>query len=207
MTGPIRLILASASPARRQLLSEAGYDFEVRPAGIDEPSGAGFAEPRAYVEHVAWKKARAVATAIGRSAIDACIIISADTVGWIDGRPVGKPADEADARRILERLAGTEHELWTGVCLWRRPDDLQIAFQEQSKVAMRALSRAELDAYLRTRQWQGCSGAYAIEIGDDPYVRVVSGSKTNVIGLPMERLKQVLAELKIEAPAELAREA
>ena len=244
MAAPIRLILASASPARRQLLTEAGYDFEVRPAGIDEPSGAGFADARAYVEHVAWQKAHAVASALvssgqtssrspqrrnrptssplsypgGRgqgegghsktegpashsvasSELGACIIISADTVGWIDGRPVGKPADEADARRILERLAGTEHELWTGVCLWRRPDDLQITFQEQSKVAMRALSPTEIDAYLKTRQWQGCSGAYAIELGDDPYVRVVSGSKTNVIGLPMERLQRVLAELKVE---------
>jgi septum formation protein len=62
---------------------------------------------------------------------------------------------------------------------------------------MRALAPAELDAYLKTRQWQGCSGAYAIEIGDDPYVRVISGSTTNVIGLPMEKLKQILAELKV----------
>jgi septum formation protein len=197
MTRPIRLILASASPARRQLLCEAGYDFEVRPAGIEEPSGVGFTDPRAFVEHVAWQKANAVATAISQSETDACIVISADTVGWIDGQPVGKPADEADARRILQCLAGTEHELWTGVCLWRRPDDLQIAFQELSRVAMRALSTAELDGYLKTRQWQGCSGAYAIEIGDDPYVRVVSGSKTNVIGLPMERLEAVLGELKV----------
>jgi nucleoside triphosphate pyrophosphatase len=192
----VRLILASASPARRQLLTEAGHDFEVRPAGIDEPSGAGFTDPRAYVEHVGWQKAHAVASTAARS--DASIVISADTVGWIDGQPVGKPADEADARRILERLAGTAHELWTGVCLWRRPDDLQIAFQEKSIVAMRALSPVELDAYLKTRKWQGCSGAYAIEIGDDPYVRVVSGSKTNVIGLPMEKLQQVLTELKVE---------
>jgi septum formation protein len=198
MQVPVRLILASASPARRQLLTEAGYNFEVRPAGIDEPWGAGFTDPRAFVEHVAWQKAHAIATAIGRSETEPCIILSADTVGWIDGRSVGKPADEADARRILERLAGTEHELWTGVCLWRWPDNLQIAFQELSRVAMRALSPAELDAYLQTRQWQGCSGAYAIEIGDDPYVRVVSGSKTNVIGLPMERLEQVLAELKVQ---------
>jgi septum formation protein len=195
MEAPVRLILASASAARRQLLTGAGYDFDVRPAGIDEPTGAGFTAARAYVEHVAWQKAHAVRNAIGHSETDACIIISADTVGWIDGQPVGKPADEADARRILDHLAGTEHELWTGVCLWRRPDDLQIAFQERSKVAMRSLSPAELDAYLKTRQWQGCSGAYAIEIGDDPYVRVVSGSKTNVIGLPMERLTQVLAAL------------
>src|SRR5437868_2053165 len=98
MTGPVRLISASASPVRRQLLGEAGYDFEVRPAGINESSGAGFTEARAYVEHVAWQKAHAVASAIVGSESDACIIISADTVGWIDGQPVGKPTDEADAR-------------------------------------------------------------------------------------------------------------
>ena len=78
------------------------------------------------------------------------------------------------------------------MCLWRRPDDLQVAWQEVSRVAMKSLSPAEIDAYLATRTWQGCSGAYAIQEGDDPYVRVVEGSSSNVIGLPMETLNKVL---------------
>jgi septum formation protein len=186
---PFRLILASGSPARRELLTRAGYPFEVMPADIDEPTDAGYQSCRTLVEHVAWLKAAAVAP---RVADGPAVILAADTVGWLHGRPISKPADEADARRILCLLAGTEHELWTGVCLWRRPDDLQIAWQEVSRVAMRPLSEAELDAYLATRVWQGCSGAYAIQEGDDPYVRVVKGSISNVIGLPVSTTVKVL---------------
>jgi septum formation protein len=120
------------------------------------------------------------------------IVLAADTVGWLHGQPIGKPADEADARRILRLLAGTEHELWTGVWLWRRPDDMQVAWQEFSRVAMRSLSESEIDAYLATRTWQGCSGAYAIQGENDPYVRVIGGSTSNVIGLPMETLEKAM---------------
>jgi septum formation protein len=184
---PTRLILASGSLGRRELLKRAGYSFEVMPANIDEPSGAGISDPRGYVHHVAWLKAAAVAPLV-----DSGIVLAADTVGWLNGQVIGKPEDEADARRILRALGGTEHELWTGTVLWRRPDDIQLAWQEVSRVFFRRLTDAELDAYLATRQWQGCSGAYAIQEKDDPYVRVVAGSMSNVIGLPMETLASVL---------------
>jgi len=187
---PFRLILASGSPARRDLLTRAGYRFAVLPADIDEPSGEDFLDARSLVEHTAWLKAVAVVPRV-----DAGVVLAADTVGWLRGQVIGKPADEADARRILHMLAGTEHELWTGVCLWRRPDDIQLAWQEVSRVAMAPLTDAELDAYLATRTWQGCSGAYAIQEGDDPYVRVLQGSTSNVIGLPMETLTRVLGWL------------
>ncbi len=195
---PFRLILASASPARRDLLTHAGLTFEVQPADIDEPTGAGFTDPRTYVERVAWLKAAAVAPRIpAGTGPEPAWVLAADTVGWLHGRVIGKPADEADARRILRLLAGTEHELWTGVCLWRRPGDVQVAWQERSRVAMRPLSNAELDAYLQTRQWQGCSGAYAIQEGADPYIQVVEGSVSNVIGLPMESTKKILDWLSV----------
>jgi len=184
---PFRLILASSSPARRELLTRAGYDFEVMPANIDEPSGEGFSEPRPLVEHIAWLKAAAVAPRV-----DGGVVVAADTLGWIHGGPIGKPANEADARRIIRTLAGTEHELWTGVCLWRRPHDIQLAWQEVSLVRMKSLSDEEIETYLRARTWEGCSGAYAIEQKNDPYVRVARGSVTNVIGLPMETLAPAL---------------
>jgi len=123
-------------------------------------------------------------------------VLAADTVGWLDGKVIGKPADETDARRILTTLGGREHELWTGVVLWRRPDDVQICWQELSRVFFKKLSRDELDGYLRTRQWQGCSGAYAIQESNDPFVQLRSGSISNVIGLPMESLQRVLDEFQ-----------
>jgi len=185
-----RLILASGSPARRELLERAGYAFEVVPAAIDEPSGVGVTDPRAYVQQVAWMKAAAVAPRIADG-----LVLAADTVGWLNGEVIGKPADEADARRILTTLGGTVHELWTGVVLWRRPDDMQICWQEVSRVRFKRLTDAELAAYLATRQWQGCSGAYAIQ-EDDPFVHLVRGSMSNVVGLPMETLQAVHAWLE-----------
>ena len=184
---PFRLILASASPARRDLLTRAGYTFDVLPAHIDEPTGTGFTDPRSYVQQVAWMKAAAVASRAAES-----VVLSADTVGWLDGQVIGKPADAEDARRILRFLGGREHQLWTGVCLWRRPDDLQLAWQERTRVHFKRLSDAELETYLVTRTWQGCSGAYAIQEENDPFVRVLEGSPSNVIGLPMETLARVL---------------
>lgn len=184
---PVRLILASGSPARRELLQNAGYTFEVLPAAIDEPTDLGPAGIRGFVERVAWLKAAAVAPRIEEG-----IVLAADTVGWLHGEIISKPADKADARRILRFLGGTTHELWTGAILWRRPDDIQLAWQEKTLVAFKALSDHELDTYLATRQWEGCSGAYAIQEKDDPYVRVVEGSLSNVIGLPMETLVRLL---------------
>jgi septum formation protein len=188
---PLRLILASGSPARRELLTHAGFTFEVKPAQIEEPTGEGFTDPRTYVHTVAWLKAAAVAPHI-----DTGLVLAADTVGWLADKVIGKPADEADARRILGLLGGREHELWTGVTLWQRPEDLQYCWQEKSRVFFKKLGPAEMDNYLATRTWQGCSGAYAIQEKDDPFVRLLEGSITNVIGLPMESLQRVLKNVQ-----------
>jgi septum formation protein len=191
-----RLILGSSSPARRYLLERDGYEFEVRPAHIEEPTDAGYPNPRQLVQHIAWLKAEAVAPQI-----DEGILLTADTVAWLDGQVLGKPANEADARRILRFLGGREHELWTGVCLWRRPGDLQLAWQERSLVLFNKLCDAELDAYIASREWQNNSGAYAIKETSDPHVRVVQGSVSNVIGLPMGSLGKNLSMLASYQPS------
>jgi septum formation protein len=188
-TEPVRLILASSSPARRELMTRLGRPFEILPANVEEPTG--FKDPRTEVQTVSWLKASAVAPAV-----ESGIVIAADTIGWVDGGAVLKPADEADARRILRQLGGREHELWTGVTLWRRPDDVQLIWQERSLVHFAALSDEQLTSYLLTREWKNNSGAYAIKEDGDPYVRVVQGSVTNVIGLPLETLTQRLAWLE-----------
>ncbi len=184
---PPRLILASGSLGRRELMTLHGYEFEVRPSHVPEPTEARLGDVRHYVGELAWLKAAAVA-----AAVDDGVVIAADTVGWLDGRVVGKPDDEADARRIIRSLAGTVHELWTGVCLWGRPGGRQVCWQERSLVRMKALTDEELDAYIRTRKWEGCSGAYAIEMPNDPFITVEEGTVSNVIGLPMESLEKAL---------------
>jgi septum formation protein len=188
LPGGVRIVLASASPARRELLGRLGVPFEVMPAHIEEPTG--FRDPRHEVQAVSWLKAAAVAPRV-----EAGVVISADTIGWLDGRAILKPADAEDARRILRGMGGREHELWTGVTLWRRPDDVQLAWQERSLVHFRGLSDEELERYLATRSWKDHSGAYAIEEAGDPYVRVFEGSVTNVIGLPLETLRKTLTVL------------
>jgi septum formation protein len=187
---PRRLILASSSPDRRTLLEHAGHAVEVMPSHIDEPTGEGFTDPRHYVMTVSWLKAAAVAPKVNDG-----LVLAADTVGWLDDQVIGKPADVDDARRILTALGGREHELWTGVVLWRRPDNVQIVWQECTRLFFRALSAAELDAYLATDTWVGRSGAYAIQEKNDPFLRILDGSLTNVIGLPMESLQRQLAWL------------
>jgi nucleoside triphosphate pyrophosphatase len=184
---PFRLTLASGSHGRRYLLERAGYTFDVKPSNVPEPTEAINGNIRDYVMHVAWTKAAAV----GQTIRDG-IVLAADSVGWIDNHVIGKPEDEADARRILQTLSGRIHELWTGVCLWRATDGCQLQWQEVSRVRMKELTSDEIDAYLRTRKWEGCSGAYAIKEDGDPYLTVVEGSTTNVIGLPMESLARAL---------------
>jgi septum formation protein len=180
---PFRLTLASGSQGRRYLLERAGYAFDVKPSNVPEPTEAVNGNIRDYVMHVAWTKAAAVGPTVADG-----IVLAADSVGWIDGHVIGKPEDAADARRILKTLSGRVHELWTGVCLWRAADGWQLQWQEASRVRMKELSDAEIDAYLTTRKWEGCSGAYAIQEEGDPYLTVVAGSVSNVIGLPMESL-------------------
>jgi septum formation protein len=186
-----RLILASGSSGRRELLERAGYEFEVRPSHVDEPTGDGVSDPRAFVQQVAWSKAAAVARLVKEG-----LVLAADSVGWHRGKIIGKPVDRADARRILLDLSGTRHELWSGVCLWQRPGDLQIAWQEVSIVEMAEFKPDQLENYLDTGIWEGKSGAYAIQEVNDPLVRLVAGSMSNVVGLPMESLTHVLAWLE-----------
>ena len=187
---PFRLTLASGSIGRRWLLEKAGYSFEILPAHIDEPTDAAHGSCRQYVHHVSWLKAAAVAPKVSDG-----VVLAADTVGWIDGTVIGKPEDETDARRILKKLSGRVHELWTGVVLWRLEDQLQFCWQERTLVKMRSFDDAQLDAYLLTGKWVGCSGAYAIEEENDPYLTIEEGSLSNVIGLPMESLENTLRRL------------
>lgn len=201
-----RLILASASPRRRQLLAEAGLRFEIEPADIDEEAaGRGVSLDR-LAETLAAAKAQAVAK---RHTGLAVIILAADTIVIsASGHLLGKPADRADARRILQALSGTVHHVITGYSCVRCDEGNRNAItgQQRSEVRMRPLSSDEIEAYLETGQWEGKAGAYGIQdtpgqrIGEgDPFIQSISGELTNVVGLPMPQVRSALQAMGIAA--------
>lgn len=185
----VRLILASQSPRRRALLAQAGYAFEVDPSGYDEPEPGPGRLVAEYVAELAWRKALDVARRRGGKAL----ILAADTSCAAGGQILNKPTDRADAERMLRLQEGTDTEVVTGVCLLRADLGLWVGFTESSVCRCRALSDLERSSYLDSGLWEGKAGAYGVQ-DDDPFVQVVAGSWSNVVGLPIERLGAVLAE-------------
>ncbi len=176
------LILGSSSPSRIELLKRIFNTFEIIKPDIDEPS-SGFSSPREQVAVISWLKGQEVSLQVKQG-----IIIAADTIGWIDGKPLLKPIDREDAKEMISRMSGRNHELWTGVVLWHKPTNLQLCWQEQSIVSFKKVIPEEIERYLETRSWKNHSGSYAIEEENDPWVKISKGSITNVIGLPLESL-------------------
>lgn len=183
-----RLVLASASPRRRQLLSEAGYPFEIVPSNIEEPEPDGPIDPAVYASELAWRKAHAVATRVGRG-----LILAADTVCAIDGLILNKPIDRRDAERMIRLQEGRDTEVLTALCLYRAELRQWIGAVESSIVRFRVLGDSERQAHLDSDRWAGRAGAYGVQ-DEDPFVSVVQGSFSNVVGLPMERLERLIAE-------------
>lgn len=184
---PDPLLLASASPRRVQLLREAGYAFRIAAPSISEPEAAHpHVSPPEYAESLAWFKACSVAPDHTGDAI-----LAADTIAVVDGRIIGKPADRADARRIIECLSGTSHQVITGIALYQPGSQRRMLQHDVSRVRVRRLSGEEIEAYLRTDKWHGKAGAYGIQEEGDAFVEEVEGSFTNVVGLPMELLARL----------------
>jgi septum formation protein len=191
-----KLILASASPRRRQLLAEAGYAFEVDPSDVPEPDPASETSPAEYAAHLAWRKAMAVAQRRGTG-----LILAADTVCAVGGEILNKPVDRADAERMLRLQEGHDTDVITGLCLYRAGRDEWLGAVEVSVVRFKPLSEVERDEYLDSGRWEGKSGAYGVQ-DRDPFVSVVRGSFSNVVGLPMERLGSLLRSWEGKVPAE-----
>jgi len=181
------LVLASASPRRRQLLAEAGYSFEVDPSDIDEPEPAPGVSPADYAVGLSWRKASAVASRREKG-----LILAADTVCAVGNEILNKPLDRADAERMIRLQEGRDTEVLTGLCLYRADRREWVGAVEVSVVRFRPLDDAERVAYLDSGRWEGKSGAYGVQ-DRDPFVKVAGGSFSNVVGLPMERLAELLA--------------
>ena len=186
----MRLILASASPRRRELLSGICSQFEVVPSEIDEtledgPTPEGVAE-------LALRKARAVAARAGEA-----VVLAADTLVVLDGTALGKPADPEEARAMLRRLRGREHEVITGVAVVDSRTGREASLAVVSRVRMAAYSDATLDAYVASGAPLDKAGAYAIKDLGGALVERLAGSYANVVGLPVEETRRLLADFGV----------
>lgn len=191
--GQTRLILASGSPRRRHFLETLGLTFEVHPAELDETPHPGEGA-HAYVERLALEKAAAV----GRRFPDA-VVLAADTTVVRDDQVLGKPATEEEAISMLRSLSGRTHEVLTGVAVGGRASGVTVV---STQVRMRALSDAELRWYARTGEPMDKAGAYALQGIAGAFVESISGSHSNVVGLPLVETLQLLGKAGVTFPWE-----
>ncbi len=201
----MRIILASASPRRRELLGQIGLAFEVRLSGVEEKAAS--AEPGAMVCGLSAQKAEAV-LAECREPQDV-LVIGADTVVVLDGRILGKPSCAEEAARMLEELSGRTHEVYTGVTLLYRPEAGRYTpgedgsqkngfrrktFYEKTKVSFYPVSKEEIALYVNSGECMDKAGAYGIQGLFARYVQGIEGDYNNVVGLPVGRIYQEVKE-------------
>src|SRR5260370_22584373 len=186
----MKLILASASPRRAEILRDAGFHFTMLSSAIDETPYSG-ESPQDLVQRLANAKADLVAArAIGPS-----IIIAADTEVTLDGHIFGKPRSSDDARHMLEKLSARTHSVVTGVALIRLPDADRRTFVETTHVHFAKLDHEEITCYLSTAEPHDKAGAYAIQGRAGRFIPRIEGCYFNVVGLPLARLHQALTDL------------
>lgn len=183
---PPVLILASASPRRRELLAGLGLTFEVVPAQVTEHE-APDADPRVMVRHNAALKAEWVA-----ARHPAALVLGADTTVFVDGVVLNKPRDLADARAMLKRLSGRTHTVCTGLAVRRRCDGLALDAAAESEVTFKPLDDSIIDRYFARVNPLDKAGAYAIQEAAELIIAGWRGSYTNIVGLPVETTKQIL---------------
>ncbi|MCG3130685.1 MAG: Septum formation protein Maf [Phycisphaerae bacterium] len=182
------LILASGSPRRAQILRDLGLQFRVVPSPIEEP--LGFSRPMSPAE-LAQALSVFKAEAVAGSVRDG-LILAADTVAAKDGEVFGKPSDRGDARRILQALSGTRHEVHTGMTLLDVRTGRRDTRVDTTVVVMRPLRADEIESYLESEAWIGKAGAYGIQDHGDAFVERIEGSFSNVVGLSVELLRAML---------------
>ncbi len=180
---PPDLVLASASPRRRELLERLGLRVEIRPANIDESTVPG-ESARNYVERVSSAKCAAIEA-------PGFAVLAADTTVAIEGTILGKPGDAHEAKEMLSRLAGHRHEVLTAYCI--RFNERRLFRTVCTQVSMRPIDESEIQAYVACGEWRDKAGGYAVQGIAAVFVTEVLGSITNVIGLP---IAEVIADLR-----------
>ncbi len=172
------LILASASPRRAQLLKDAGYTFLVRPSPLEEPAALAYIKARSVADQIAYSNT---------------IVLGADTVVVLGNKILNKPRDRKHAAQMLRGLSGRRHVVLTGIALLHGPHIISATAAAICRV--KKLTTAELNAYLDSNLWQGKAGAYGIQDDHDPFVTLISGEWSTVVGLPMRLLQRQLGAL------------
>ena len=193
-----RIVLASASPRRLELLRQMGADPEVRPASVVERALPG-ETPRAQALRLAVEKGRAVSAPMAHAEPPA-VVIAADTIVVVDRAPLGKPANPEEARSMLRRLSGRDHEVVTGMWVGRTDDEREVSLVESSRVRFHLCPEPVVRWYVSTGEPMDKAGAYAVQGLGGLLVAGVEGSWTNVVGLPVERLAPALARIGLGWP-------
>jgi len=187
-----RIILASSSPRRHKILTQAGIAFEVLPSDIPEDVGGGMS-PYEAVKTLSEQKAMCAAEKISGD----CVIVAADTIVDLNGRIIGKPADETDAFNILKKLQGRKHSVYTGVCIIKKTGDAPVIKNiiDNAAVFMRQMTDEEIRAYVETGEPMDKAGAYAIQEKGSLFVERIEGDFYTIQGLPIVRVYQELKNL------------
>jgi septum formation protein len=186
----MKLILASASERRAEILSDAGFSFSRMSSAIDETPFPG-ESAHDLVQRLAFAKAELVAA----RAVAPAIVIGADTEVTLEGHIFGKPRSTDDARRMLEKLSGRTHAVVTGVALIRLPDAERLTFVDSTLVHFASLTEEDITRYLATGEPQDKAGGYAIQGHAGRFIPRIEGCYFNVVGLPLARLQHALTEL------------
>lgn len=187
-----RIILASASPRRRELLAGLGFRLVIDPSTLPEPARIRSESPASYVMRAARMKAQEVA---GRHSSG--FIIAADTIVVVGNRILGKPVSMEEAGRMLRCLSGRWHEVFTGICGIRKPEGVSGAAYSRSRVHMRRLARAEIDWYLSTGEHWDKAGAYAIQGYASLFIDRIEGCYFNIVGFPIFAFAQLCRRLRL----------
>lgn len=192
----MRLILASGSPRRHQLLKQITSEFEVIVSDIDEVLNAELVEIGEQVSELAEQKARAIATMHPEA-----IVIGADTIVYLNGEILGKPKDTNDAIQMLQKLSNQWHQVITGVAVMSLQNDDYISHRDHAvtRVKMRELNLPELETYVATGEPLDKAGSYAIQGGAKDFVTDIDGSYENIVGLPLELTQKLLDQFKSKA--------
>jgi len=196
MSNTTKFILASQSPRRKEILQSFGINHEVVKPTVDEMDLDKISSATKLAEENSRLKCEEVAKKYEKLAGE-YVIVGCDTVASYNDKIIGKPESAADAKQILRMLSGTVHEVVSGLTVIKFPENSRITTHEITKIQMLEMTDEDIDAYVNSGEAHGKAGAYAIQETGDRFVKIIAGSFYNVVGLPIEKLLEILAQLNV----------